>query len=82
MELFSDDVLYVSNSLKNVWINLALGAVLATLVMFYFLRSVPSTFIGVKGIPLCTIAAFIALLIFGRHFCRARSHGSAQQARS
>lgn len=66
MELFSDDVLYVSNSLKNVWINLALGAALATLVMFYFLRSVPSTLIGVMGIPLCTIAAFIALLAFGR----------------
>ncbi|MDC8830673.1 efflux RND transporter permease subunit [Alteromonas gilva] len=66
MELFSDDVVYVSSSLRNVMINLALGAGLATLVMFYFLRSVRSTLIGVMGIPLCTIAAFIALLAFGR----------------
>lgn len=66
MELFSDDVMYVSSSLKNVWINLALGAGLATLVMFYFLRSVRPTLIGVLGIPLCSIAAFIALLAFGR----------------
>jgi len=66
MELFSDDVIYVSSSLKNVWINLLLGAGLATLVMFYFLRSARTTLIGVIGIPLCTIAAFIALLAFGR----------------
>ena len=66
MELFTDDVLYVSSSLRNVLVNLALGAGLATLVMFYFLRSVRSTLIGVMGIPLCTIAAFIALLAFGR----------------
>jgi len=66
MELFSDDVVYVASSLKNVWINLALGAVLATIVMFYFLRSPQSTLIGVMGIPLCTIAAFLALLTFGR----------------
>ncbi|MFC4701320.1 efflux RND transporter permease subunit [Glaciecola siphonariae] len=66
LKLFSDDVQYVSSSLKNVWVNLGLGAVLATLVMFYFLRSGRSTLIGVIGIPICTIAAFLALLAFGR----------------
>ena len=66
LKLFSDDVQYVSSSLGNVWVNLGLGALLATLVMFYFLRSVGSTLIGVMGIPICTIAAFIALLAFGR----------------
>ena len=66
LKLFSDDVQYVSSSLKNVWVNLGLGAVLATLVMFYFLRSGRSTLIGVMGIPICTIAAFLALLAFGR----------------
>jgi multidrug efflux pump subunit AcrB len=66
LKLFSDDVQYVSSSLKNVWMNLGLGAVLATLVMFYFLRSGRSTLIGVMGIPICTIAAFLALLAFGR----------------
>jgi len=66
LKLISDDVQYVSSSLKNVWINLLLGALLATLVMFYFLRSARSTLIGVMGIPICTIAGFLALIAFGR----------------
>ncbi|WP_395338307.1 efflux RND transporter permease subunit [Ningiella sp. W23] len=66
LRLFSDDVQYVQSSLKNVWVNLGLGATLATLVMFYFLRSGRSTLIGVMGIPICTIAAFLALIAFGR----------------
>lgn len=66
LTLTSDDVKYVQNSLKNVWFNLALGAILATLVMYFFLRSTRATVIGVLGIPLCTIAAFLGLLLFGR----------------
>lgn len=66
LSLASDDVQYVSSSLKNVWVNLGLGALLATLVMFYFLRSGRSTLIGVMGIPICTIAAFLALMALGR----------------
>ncbi len=66
MLLTSDDVKYVKSSLENVWTNLALGALLATLVMYFFLRSGKATLIGVLGIPLCTIAAFFALKLFGR----------------
>lgn len=66
LKLISDDVQYVQSSLSNVWVNLGLGALLATLVMFYFLRSTRSTIIGVIGIPICTIAGFMALLMFGR----------------
>lgn len=66
LSLAGDDVQYVSSSLKNVWFNLGLGALLATLVMFYFLRSARSTLIGVMGIPICTIAAFLALMLFER----------------
>ncbi|HSG65492.1 MAG TPA: efflux RND transporter permease subunit, partial [Gammaproteobacteria bacterium] len=62
----SDDVRYVEASIANVWKNLALGALLATLVMYLFLRSVPLTLTGVIGIPICTIAAFIGLLVAGR----------------
>jgi multidrug efflux pump subunit AcrB len=62
----SDDVRYVQASVINVWKNLALGAALATLVMYLFLRSVPLTLVGVIGIPVCTIAAFIGLLAAGR----------------
>lgn len=66
MSRTADDVVYVEESIANVWSNLALGALLATAVMFLFLRSVPGTLIGVIGIPVCTIAAFLGLLIFGR----------------
>ncbi len=66
MLLVTDDVLYVENSIANVWQNLALGALLASAVMFLFLRSVSSTAIGMAGIPVCTIAAFIGLLAAGR----------------
>ncbi len=66
LKLVSDDVQYVSNSLENVWFNLGLGAALATIVMFFFLRSGRSTLVGVLGIPVCTIAAFLSLMAFGR----------------
>jgi multidrug efflux pump subunit AcrB len=66
MELTSDDVRYVQASIVNVWQNLALGALLATLVMFAFLRSARATLVGVIGIPICTIAAFLGLLAAGR----------------
>ena len=66
MTLLSDDVRYVEASVRNVWINLGIGAVLATAVMFLFLRSGKATLVGVMGIPLCTVAAFLGLLIAGR----------------
>ncbi|MCO7224399.1 efflux RND transporter permease subunit [Pleionea sp. CnH1-48] len=66
LSLVSDDVRYVKSSLENVWFNLGLGALLATLVMYYFLRSGQATLVGVMGIPICTIAAFLSLMMFGR----------------
>lgn len=66
MEFTTDDVRYVKASVLNVWQNLLIGAFLATLVMYLFLRSVPATVVGVLGIPICTIAAFLGLLLAGR----------------
>ncbi|SDZ77643.1 efflux RND transporter permease subunit [Microbulbifer marinus] len=66
MELTADDVGYVQDSVFNVWKNLLLGALLATAIMYLFLRSVRATALGVAGIPICTIAAFIGLLVAGR----------------
>ena len=66
MRLIADDVGYVQASVENVWINLSLGAVLASLVMFLFLRSGRATLVGMIGIPICTIAGFIGLLVAGR----------------
>ncbi|MES1950238.1 cation/multidrug efflux pump [Salinisphaera sp. S4-8] len=66
MRLTSDDVRYVSASIASVYRNLAIGAVLAAIVMFVFLRSVYATLIAILGIPICAIAAFIGLAAFGR----------------
>tara|TARA_R110000787_G_scaffold73921_7_gene164521 strand:+ start:9348 stop:12449 length:3102 start_codon:yes stop_codon:yes gene_type:complete len=66
LRLLTDDVKYVEASVLNVWKNLAIGAFLATAVMFLFLRSLPATLVGVIGVPVCTIAAFMGLLAFGR----------------
>jgi multidrug efflux pump subunit AcrB len=57
---------YVEASVANVWQNLLIGALLATGVMFLFLRSGRATLVGVIGVPICTIAAFLGLLLAGR----------------
>ncbi|WP_022949707.1 efflux RND transporter permease subunit [Methylohalobius crimeensis] len=62
----ADDVRYVEASVKKVWKNLLIGAGLASGVMFLFLRSLPATLVGMLGIPICTIAAFVGLLLAGR----------------
>ena len=64
--LGSDDVVYVVEAVQVVWRNLLIGALLATGVMFVFLRSPGATGIGALAIPICTIAAFLGLLLTGR----------------
>jgi multidrug efflux pump subunit AcrB len=62
----ADDVVYVTDAVQVVQRNLVIGALLAVLVLFLFLRSVPATLIGAVGIPICTVAAFLGLLLTGR----------------
>jgi multidrug efflux pump subunit AcrB len=64
--LSSDDVRYVKSAITNVYRNLLIGACLAIITLFLFLRSVSATLIGAIGIPICTIAAFLGILITGR----------------
>ncbi|MEM8660188.1 MAG: efflux RND transporter permease subunit [Pseudomonadota bacterium] len=66
MKRIADDVTYVNASIRNVWKNLVLGALLATVVMYLFLRSFKATLLGVIGIPLCVLLAFLGLLLAGR----------------
>jgi multidrug efflux pump subunit AcrB len=66
MFLVADDVGYVEASIYNVWTNLLIGALLASIVMFLFLRTGKSTLIGIIGVPICTIAAFTGLIMAGR----------------
>jgi len=66
MVLVGDDARYVEASISNVIKNLILGAVLAALVLFLFLRTYRGTLIGLMGMPVCIIAAFLGLLLFER----------------
>ncbi|MGE8359953.1 efflux RND transporter permease subunit [Pseudomonas sp.] len=66
MTLVNEDARYVEDSIANVWNNLLLGTLLATLAMYAFLHSARSTLVGVIAIPICTVAAFIGLLLAGR----------------
>ncbi|MDE0283553.1 MAG: efflux RND transporter permease subunit [Gammaproteobacteria bacterium] len=66
MVLNADDVKYVTDSVVNVRKNLVIGAFLATAVLFLFLRTPSATLIGAVGIPICTLAAFLGLLVSGR----------------
>ena len=66
MELITEDVRYVEQSTKVVLQNLLIGAVLATIVLFLFLRTTSATLVGAVGIPVCTVTAFLGLLITGR----------------
>lgn len=63
---YSDDVKYVSAAITVVQKNLALGGALACLILYLFLRSVAPTLLGALGVPLCTIGAFLGLLVMGR----------------
>lgn len=64
--LIGDDVRYVQDSIRNVWTNLALGAFLATVVMYLFLKSATATLVGILSIPICTVVSFLGLLAFDR----------------
>ena len=66
LRLVADDVKYVEDSVRNVLQNLLLGATLATFVLYLFLRSRQATLVGMMGIPICTLAAFLGLLLAGR----------------
>jgi multidrug efflux pump subunit AcrB len=66
IELGNDDVVYVEDSISNVVKNIAIGAFLAAVVMALFLRSTTATLIGICGMPICTVAGFIGLLLLDR----------------
>jgi multidrug efflux pump subunit AcrB len=66
IELTSEDVQYVKDAVLVVGRNLLIGAGLALIVLFMFLRSGAATAIGAVGIPICTLAAFLGLMLAGR----------------
>ena len=66
IQMIGDDVRYVQASIKSVIINLGLGALLASLILYVFMRSGRATLYCLLGLPVCTIAAFIGLIVFDR----------------
>ncbi|MDZ7867955.1 MAG: efflux RND transporter permease subunit [Rheinheimera sp.] len=66
LNLYGDDVRYVQAAIDNAWQNLLLGALLASGVLYLYLRSASMTLLGMLSIPLSTLTAFAALLLFNR----------------
>jgi multidrug efflux pump subunit AcrB len=65
-QMFVDDAKYVEDAVGTVRQNLILGALLATIVLFMFLRSWRPTLVAAIGIPICLVAAFLGLQLMGR----------------
>lgn len=63
---YSDDVRYVKQAISVVQKNLLLGGLLACVVLYFFLHSFAPTLVGAMGVPICTIGAFLGLLVMDR----------------
>ena len=63
---YADDVKYVKEAIGVVQKNLALGALLACIVLYLFLHALSPTLLGALGVPICTVGAFLGLLLAGR----------------
>lgn len=61
-----EDVEYIDQALQLVWDNLISGAILASIVLILFLRSLRSTLIVALTIPTCMIMVFIFIYAFKR----------------
>ncbi len=63
---FHTDIDYIEQSVDLVINNLLIGAVLASLVLMMFLRSIRSVLVVAISIPISLITVFILLRAFGR----------------
>lgn len=61
LALLSDQSTYISSAVTQVWSAALIGGLLAVLVLFFFLRDVPSTIIIALSIPASIIATFLPL---------------------
>jgi HAE1 family hydrophobic/amphiphilic exporter-1 len=58
--------LYINSAIDRVFNNLYLGALLAILILFLFLRSFSSILIIAVAIPISAVSAFLVMFLFGR----------------
>jgi multidrug efflux pump len=61
----SDDSLFISRAIDKVWVTLAEAAVLVVLVIYLFLGTWRATLIPAVTVPLCLLASFAVLWLFG-----------------
>ena len=61
----SDDSLFIDRAIDKVWVTLAEAAVLVVLVIWLFLGSWRATLIPAVTVPLCLLASFAVLWLFG-----------------
>lgn len=61
----SDDSLFISKAISGVWTTLAEAAALVVLVIFLFLGSWRATIIPAITVPICLLATFAVLWLFG-----------------
>ena len=61
----SDESLFIDRAIDKVWVTLAEAAVLVVLVIFLFLGSWRATLIPAITVPLCLLASFGVLWLFG-----------------
>ena len=65
LDITFDQSKFIRRSIEDVQISLWLGAVLAVLIIFVFLRSVRSTLISAVALPTSVIATFAFIQAFG-----------------
>ncbi len=65
LDITFDQSVYIRRSIEDVQISLWLGAALAVLIIFVFLRSIRSTLISAVALPLSVIGTFAFIQVFG-----------------
>jgi HAE1 family hydrophobic/amphiphilic exporter-1 len=65
LDVTFDQSIYIRRSIEDVQVALVLGAILAVLIIFVFLRSVRSTLISAVALPTSVIATFAFIQAFG-----------------
>ena len=65
LDITFDQSKFIRRSIEDVQVSLWLGAVLAVLIIFVFLRSIRSTLISAVALPVSVIASFAFIQAFG-----------------
>jgi HAE1 family hydrophobic/amphiphilic exporter-1 len=61
LTILSDQSVYISRAIDQVWSAAVIGGILAILVLFFFLKDLPSTLIVALTIPVSVLVAFLGM---------------------